>query len=193
MIIEIPYKAGDDRQYLAAMCSLVASLASIGCPQDIYVTRIRKWFDRKWLCYSGKARVAFRGSHLTDTALDPLWRDHLTFPPFNPKQVGTQIYWSRRKDGSYGGVEKPRWIHKRELRHSADNLNNRVAKFTKSGLFVWFSADTEKNRRGSVLVYAVVSGETSSWYASFKCDGAWRIDRVEGVDKATVERCFPLN
>jgi hypothetical protein len=192
MIIDIPYKTGDHKQYLAAVCSLVASVASSGRPDDIYVTRINKWFDRKWLRYSGKGRVAFHGWSRVDTALDPMWQDHLTFPPFNPKQVGTQICWRKRSDGSYGGVDNPRWIHKRKLGHSAANLSNRVASFTGSGLFVWFSSDTEKNGRGSVLVYSVVGGEPSGWYASFRYCEAWMVERVEGIERVTVERCFPI-
>src|SRR5215831_13473984 len=96
MIIDIPYETGDHKQYLAAVCSLVASLASSTRPDHIYVTRITKWFDRKWLRYSGTGRIAFHGSPKIDTALDAVWQDHLTVPPFNPKQVGTQLVWRIR-------------------------------------------------------------------------------------------------
>jgi len=192
MIVDIPYKDGDDKTYLAAVCSLVASLAGGQRPTDIYVTRVRKWFDRKWLNYSGKGRVAFHGWDRVDTALDAMWREKLTFPPFSPKQIGTQIYWKKRSDGSYGGVPKPRWLHRRKLRHSADNLNNRVAGFTDSGLFVWFTSDTQKNAHGSILVYSLCGADVSGWYASFKRESGWRIDKVEGIDRASVERCFPI-
>jgi hypothetical protein len=192
MIVEIPCKEGDDRQYLAAVCSLVASLVGRHRPDNVYVMRVKKWFDRKWLGYSGRGRIAFNGSHLTDTALDSLWQDQLTFPPFNPKQIGTQMFWRRRSDGSYGGVDKPRWIHKRQLRHSANNLNNRVVGFTDSGLFVWFTSETEKNSHGSILVYSVAGREVSAWYASFRQERSWQIDKVEGIDKSSVESCFPI-
>jgi hypothetical protein len=179
VIIDIPYKLGDDKQYLTAICSLVASLASLQEPAEIYVTRVKKWFDRKWLRYSGKGII-------------PMWREQLTFPPFNPQQIGTQMYWRQRSDGSYGGVPKPRWIHKRELRHSTDNLNNRVADLTDSGLFIWFSSDTDKNAHGSILVYSVASSDVSAWYASFRRDSEWRINKVVGISRSIVERCFPL-
>lgn len=192
MIVDVPYKEGDDKTYLAAVCGLVASLASSQKPTDIYVTRVRKWFDRKWLRYSGRGRVAFHGWDRIDTALDALWRQNLTFPPFSPKQIGTQVHWRKRSDGSYGGVANPRWIHKRELRHSADNLNNRVADFTDSGLFVWFTSNTQNNAHGSILVYSVAGKAAHGWYASVKQEDGWRIDKVDGIDRASVERYFPI-
>ena len=192
MIVDVPYREGDDRTYLAAVCSLVASLASSQKPTDIYVTRVRKWFDRKWLRYSGRGRVAYHGADPIDTALDAMWREKLTFPPFNPKQIGTQLHWRKRSDGSYGGSPRPRWIHKRQLHHSAGNLNNRVADFTDSGLFVWFTSHTQNNAHGSILVYSVAGKDVSSWYASVKQESGWRIDKVDGIDRASVERHFPI-
>jgi hypothetical protein len=192
MIVDIPYKQGDDKKYLAAVCSLVATLVKEHKPKHLYVTRINKWFDHKWLRYSGMGRVAFYGSPLADTALDALWQDQLTFPPFNPKQIRQQLYWERESDGSYAGSGEPRWIHKRRLRQSADNLNYRVADFTESGIFVWFTSNTEKNMHGSILVYSVNAGETSAWYCSFKQEVGWAIDKVKGIDKAQVEKWFPI-
>jgi hypothetical protein len=192
MIVDVPYREGDDKTYLAAVCSLVASLANSQKPTDIYVIRVNKWFDRKWLRYSGSGRVAFHGWDPIDTALDSMWQEKLTFPPFNPKQIGTQLYWRKRSDGSYGGSPSPRRIHKRQLRHSAGNLNNRVADFTDSGLFVWFTSETQNNAHGSILVYSVAGKDVSSWYASVKQENGWRIDKVDGIDRASVERHFPI-
>ena len=192
MVVDIPYKDGDDKTYLTAVCSLVASLVLSQKPTDVYLMRVKKWFDRKWLGYSGKGRVAFLGSSRVDTALDAIWREKLTFPPFSPKQIGAQMYWRRRNDGSYGGVSEPRWVYRRRLRHSAYNLNSRVASFTDSGLFVWFTSDTQKNFQGSILVYSVSGADVGYWYASLKLDQGWRINKVEGIDRASVERWFPI-
>jgi hypothetical protein len=146
MIVDVPNREGDDKTYLAAVCSLVASLANDQKPTDIYVTRVNTWFDRKWLRFSGTGRVTYHGWSARDTVLDEMWREKLTFPPFNPKQIGTQLYWRKRSDGSYGGVPRPRLIHKHQLRHSADNLNNRVTDFTDSGLLVWFTSHRKITR-----------------------------------------------
>jgi len=192
MIVDIPYKDGDDKKFLAAVCSLVATLAKDKEPNDLYVTRISKWFDHKWLRYSGRGRVEFKGSPLTDTALDAIWHEKLTFPPFNPKQIGQQLYWEKKADSTYGGTDNPRWIHKMRLQPSAKNLNNRVSELTDSGLFVWFTSNTEQNMHGSIMVYMVNGDEVMAWYASAKQQNGWVIDKTKGIDKMVVEKWFPI-
>jgi hypothetical protein len=192
MIVEIPTKNSDNNKFLAAVSSLIATMVAEKKPNDLYVTRINKWFDHKWLGYSGKGRVKFEGFPPIDTALDAIWRDKLTFPPFNPKQIGQQLYWRRRDDGTYGGVEDTKWIHKWKLQSSADNLNNRVVEFSDSGLFVWFTSNTESNTHGSVMIYQVDGKDVTGWYASFRQENDWIVDRTKGIDKKTVERWFPI-
>ncbi len=193
MIVDIDSREGDEEKYMAAISSLIAVLVKSNQPGHLYVTRINKWFDHKWLKYSGRGRVKFEGSPLTDTALDSFWRDKLTFPPFNPKQIADQLHWHRKLDGTYGGSDKePRWIYKRQLRSSADNLNNRVTEFTKSGLFVWFTSNTKLNMHGSIMVYLVANEEATAWYASFKQESNWMVDKTKGIEKEQVEKWFPF-
>ena len=192
MIVDIPRRDGDHATFLAAVNGLIATIVAEKHPGDLYVTRINKWFDHKWLSYSGLGRVRFEGSRLTDTALDAFWRDKLTFPPFNPRQVGQQMYWHRRDNGEYGGTKNPKWIHKKRLSPSADNLNSRVADFSDSALFVWFTSNTETNGHGSVMVYQVDGDDVSAWYASFRQENGWVVDRTKGIDRKTVQGWFPL-
>lgn len=193
MIVDLEIKKGDNKKYLAAISSLIAVLVKENKPEHLYVTRINKWFDHKWLKYSGKGRVKFEGWPLIDTALDTMWQEKLTFPPFNPKQVANQYYWHRNGDGSYGGVEKePRWIHKRQLHSSARNLQNRVTDFTDSGLFVWFTSNTDVNMHGSVMVYLVDNENVFAWYASFKKETNWRVEKTKGIDRECVKSWFPI-
>ena len=194
MIVNIDFKKGDNEKFMTAISSLIAVLVKEKEPKHLYVVRIKKWFDHKWLGYSGKGRVAFNyGSLAPDTALDVAWQDKLTFPPFNPKQIGTQYYWCRAKDGTYGRSEqKPRWVHKRRLKPSSSNLQNRVVDFTDSGLFVWFTSNTEENMHGSVMVYIVDNKKVSAWYASFRKETAWKVEKTKGIDKESVELWFPI-
>ena len=194
MIVEIDFKKGDNEKFITAISSLIAVLVKERKPKHLYVTRIKKWFDHKWLNYSGLGRVEIDGSESRGTALEPMWREKLTFPPFNPKQIGLQRYWHRLEDGTYSPFEeKPRWVHKRRRRRpSSSNLQNRVADFTDSGLFVWFTSNTETNMYGSVMVYIVDDKNVSAWYASFKKESAWEVDKTKGIDKESVEKWFPI-
>jgi len=193
MILDIPYQDRDDEAFLTAICSLIATIVQDKEPNTVYVTRINKWFDHKWLRYSGRGRVKFEGSPFTDTALDAMWQDQLTFPPFNPKQIGDQLHWERESDGTYSGTGNPRWIHKYKLRSSASNLNNRVSDFADSGLFVWFTSNTKTNAHGSIMVYLVSGDEADAWYSSFKQQDGWAIDKVKGANRELVRQWFPIN
>ena len=196
MIVNLDFEKGDSEEFLAAISSLIAVLVKDKEPKHLYVVRIMKWFDHKWLNYSGIGRkkwVSDGAVSFTDSVKEPIWRKKMTFPPFNPKQVGTQYYWCRAKDGTYRGSKKePRWVHQRRLKPSSSNLQNRVVDFTDSGLFVWFTSNTEVNMRGSVMVYIVDKQNVSAWYASFKKETAWVVDKTKGIDKGSVELWFPI-
>ncbi len=200
MIISIEYKKDDDKVFMTGLNRLVARSIPEFKPQDVYVFRINKWFDHKWLRYSGYGVIAFLGKQLGpnslelppqfDTCKEEKYQDHLTFPPFNPKQMGRMEYWSRYDDGTYGGVDKPRWPILYWRKPNNSHLQHRVTSFTNSGLFVWFTSNTESNQKGSVMVYRVQDGQTEAWFASLGCNPAWKVQKVKGIQKELVEDWF---
>jgi hypothetical protein len=178
---------------MTALNGLLANLVETHKPSEVHFLRIDRWFDHKWLGYSGQARVAFDGYYWIDTALDPVWREKLTFPPFNPNRVLEQISF-QRIDDAYCRNNEARIIHDPTRFHSARNLQNRVAKYTQSGLFVWFSSDTKVLDHASVMSYAIEGDAVQNWFASFrKMANPWKVNRVKGVDEAFVHRWFPLS
>ena len=193
MILNIALEEDDDRVFVAALSSLIAQLAADRKPSELYVTRVSKWFDHKWLRFSGRGRVRLDGLRpQEDTALDVFWQEHLTFPPFSPRQVSAPLAWSRARDGAFRRVPKPRLFHKAARRHSAGNLQSRVASFSDSALFVWFSSLTAQNGIASVLAYGVSDGVEEAWYASFRKDLSWRIAATKGINRERLQECFPL-
>lgn len=192
MIVNIPPEGSDDPVFLTALNGMLANLVEAHEPGEVYFFRIDRWFDHKWLGYSGNARVAFDGQPWVDTALDSVWREKLTFPPFNPNRVLEQISF-RRVGNGYRRNNDVRTIHGSVRSHSAGNLQNRVADFTQSGLFVWFSSNTEDLDHASVMSYAVEGDTAQSWFASFRRkETSWTVHRVKGVDESYVRSWFPL-
>jgi hypothetical protein len=178
--------------FLTALNGMLANLVNAHQPNEVHFFRIDRWFDHKWLGYSGKARVAFDGQPWVDTALDPVRREKLTFPPFNPKRVLEQISF-QRIENAYRLNGNARTMHGRLRSHSAKNLQNRIAEFTQSGLFVWYSSDTGLIDHASVMSYAVEGDAVQSWFASFrKKEGFWRVHRVKGFNETDVQNWFPL-
>jgi hypothetical protein len=191
MIVNIPLKSSDDAVFLTALNGMLANLVDAHRPSEVYFMRIDRWFDHKWLGYSGRARVAFEGGLWRDTALDAIWREKLTFPPFNPNRVLQQTSY-KRIDNTYHPNDDARTIRGPARSHSAKNLQNRVADFTQSGLFVWFSSDTAQLDHASVMSYLVKDGAAVAWFASFlKKEDCWAVHRTKGIDQAAVAAWFP--
>lgn len=193
MIIDFPSQPSDDPTFITNLCGYVARQISDVEPDVCWVVRIGKWFDHKWLRYSGKGRVRFDGGPIAmDTALDPFRQDQLTFPPFNPKQVTAQHGWVRSPAGVYEAAAEATPPHGSSRAHSATNLHRRVRDFAPSGLFVWFSSHTEPNRRASLMTYVVSQTSEETWYASLSSSSGWRLERVKGIDESLARDLFPL-
>lgn len=179
---------------MANLSGLVANLAAECQPELVYVIRVNKWFDHKWLRFSGMGRVAIddSGGLVGDTALDNIWQDELTFPPFNPNQVGEQLRWHQAEHNTYLPVSGERPPHDSARRHSSGNLQNRVRNYSTSGVFVWFSSNSKINMRASILVYTVDGKNEEAWYASFGDRDNWGVDRVKGISQKQVQEWLPL-
>jgi hypothetical protein len=56
MIVNIALEEDDDKVFITRLSSMVAGLTADRRPRVVYVTRVSKWFDHKWLRFSGKGR-----------------------------------------------------------------------------------------------------------------------------------------
>ena len=192
MIVEIRPQPYDDRTFLTAVSGLLASLVKQFGPDRVCAIRLNKWFDHKWLGYSGKGRVNFPyGYPYIDTALDEHFQQKLTLPPFNPKQVVAEHHWRRTGKG-YSRLAQPKPVHPRILEHSSANLHRRISDRWASVVFMWFSSNTASNEQGSVMVYTLTTQGQWTWYASCARARGWRIDRVKGTTREEVQQWFPL-
>lgn len=172
---------------------MIAQLVSDRGPRELYVTRVAKWFDHKWLRFSGVGRVRFDGAfNHSDTALDAVWQTHLTFPPFSPAQLSAPMVWGRGPKGGYSRVSRPRTFVESGRRHSAANLQRRLRSFSESAVFVWFSSFSDRNGVASVMSYSVEDAEEEAWYASFRKQRGWRVGTTKGISRAQVLEWFPI-
>ncbi|HEY1818003.1 MAG TPA: hypothetical protein VGG74_36925 [Kofleriaceae bacterium] len=184
--------ADDAEGFVEAVDRVLAGVCFRFQPELACVIRIRRWFDHRWLRFSGNGRVRFpffsglRGS--PDVSLDPFRQDRLTFPPFTPNRVASEIHWGRWLDGNYALVPRHVRVHRPWREHSAHNLHRRVADFTSSGLFVWFSSTSAADCRASLLVYIVSDGVTIPWFASLlERDGAWQVGEIDGLGRLELQ------
>ncbi len=177
MVVKIPCEKNDDKNFLSALNGFVDQLTEDLEPTDVYAIRINEWFDHKWLGYSGRGIIQFPYSEPYILAkLDERFLDRLIFPPFNPNQVTAERYWKLQKRGVYGGIEKPHCIYNQKLEHNSYNWHNLVEAVSSSGVFIWFSSNSEDSERGSIMVYAIEGIEIQTWYASFSQESGWGIE-----------------
>ena len=183
-------EATDAMGFMDNVDRVVAGLVFRYAPRLVCLVRIRKWFDHRWLGYSGTGRVFFDPpwpSH-SGVALDEFHQEKLTFPPFAPSRVAAEAHWARQRNGGYTRTEGPFRIHSQERRRSSFNLQRRVADLTDSGLFVWFSSSRPPDARASILVYTVDSGSTIPWFASMRCKtNTWTLAGVKGLGRMEIE------
>ncbi len=189
-IASISMREGDEPLFLAALDSLVARLFEDIGPDEFVVTRVNKWFDHKWLAFSGSGRVGFDG-WIAEVALGEHFQNQLTFPPFLATQTEVELYVVRNLNGFLNTqLKRPLLAMGRD--HSSRNLQNRVSQRSQSGLYLWFSSFSEANGRGAVMVYRSHNGGADCWYASFAADGGWHLDRSKNISREVVKELFSL-
>lgn len=174
---ELNSQDGDERRFLGVVERIVDAVSDD--VRDLWIIRVDNWFDHKWLRFSGKGRVPFQDpspSH-PGVALDEFSQDKLTFPPFSPRRIVGQDFWT------FADSEKAsRLIHSRVRQHSAANLHRRVADFSDSMVAIWFSSCTEDNRQGSVMQYTSQGGSLDAWYMSLRLESSlWQLVRTKGI------------
>jgi hypothetical protein len=175
----------DDPAFLAVIDRIVEGLAARAQPQDIRVIAIDNWFGPKWLRYSGKGVVAFPYGYSAGivVALDDHYQDKLTFPPFTRNRIVSEHYFARLGNDIYEEQCPASLGHRRRWRWREQKLHRRVAGFSSSGLFVWYSSRTASNDQASLLVYTSSAEQVSGWYAGFARVNRWHIGQVKGINR----------
>jgi hypothetical protein len=194
--IAIPSGLTDDNDFIDLLNSLLNGLIVQQPPEQLWVIQIDNWFDHKWLRYSGSGSV---GSNFPAnwsysfmdrfvSVKEQFWQDKLTFPPFAPDRVVAQ--WSfQQSDKGYVEASVPKLPHTNSRRRSGFNLHRRAEEFASSASFVWYSGNTLKNGRGSVMVYNIGPPPNPvCWFAAFRRDSVWTLERTKGVDKEHISR-----
>lgn len=192
IIVENP---SDDPDFIQLVRQVVSTELEAKAVHGLFVIRIDNWFDYKWRLFSGTGRVGF--GHYTglaaydpDTALDAFYRGGTksTFPPFTPNRIISEAFYGKDGKGVYVLDENGPWVHSTYRSRSIANLQQRITTHNNSSLFVWFSANTLTNRRGSLMIYRANGKVITSWYASFFLDGHWRAVRTLGISRQVLLR-----
>lgn len=187
MQIQVSAGETDDPGFIEVLNTIVSELIADHKPEQFWVIQIDNWFDHKWLEFSGYGLIASSiPLDKYDTVKAESYQEKVTFPPFAPNRVIRQFSFVRVGDG-YSESPLPALPHSHERKRSETNLRRRIQDFTRSGCFVWYSANTVANGRGSVMVYAVTVDQVECWFAAFNRQEEWKLQTTKGVTRGRLE------
>lgn len=174
--IQIPSGLSDDNDFIRLVNKVVAGVIRRRKPTEVWIIHIDNWFDHKWLRFPGYAATA---------SPVPLWQSKLTFPPFTPNRVLGQCSYERSGD-EYVESPLPKLPHRDGRWISRSNPYRRVEDFGEAALFVWYSGNSLKNGRGSMMVYWAGSEDPICWFASFSGGPQWTVERTKSISREEV-------
>ena len=143
-MFEIISQPGDDPAFLKIVCQFAKYAAKQHSLALVLAIRIDHWFGENWLGFQGKILGA-AGVH------NRLLSDDLVVPPFHPNRVKAITRLDRTESGAFTSMQVPvEAIHAKRTCES--NTRNYIRD---SGIYCWYSGDTDKTSSASLMVYVV--------------------------------------
>jgi len=137
----ISMQQGDSTEFIEKARAIVIGVARDYEPVRLYVIRIDNWFGPKWMHFAGKFTAGkhfYAGTH----------KARLHVPPFVPHRVLAERV--------FVGLDFDKTVAVAPLHIEIPSkiaLQRRIADIDKDAAFVWFSGESEAQKRGSVMVY----------------------------------------
>jgi hypothetical protein len=145
----VSVQPGDSAEFIEKTRAMAIGVARDCEPVRLYIVRIDNWFGPKWMHFAGTHTVGKVGRfHAIGIGVH---KSRLHVPPFVPNRVvGQRVLvgpdYEETVDMPPLHIECP----------SKQALSRRIADVDKDAAFVWFSAESEAQKRGSVMVYLPV-------------------------------------
>jgi hypothetical protein len=136
---------GDSAEFMKKVKALVVGVALDYIPARLYVIRIDNWFGPKWMHFAGKISV---GKHF----YAGIHKITLHVPPFVPHRVVAERV--------FAGPDYDETVARQPLHIECASmlaLTRRIADVDKEAAFVWFSGQSEVQKRGSIMVYQPIA------------------------------------
>lgn len=171
----------DDSGFIQHIDPLLKGILLDTKPSEVYLIKIDNWFDQKWLSFGGKVLGALgKWDH----------PENSTIPPFVPNRVLHQRYFKRSAQGDYSELESPKPLHRKQ--ESAANLSRKITDVSKSGVFIWYSSNTQPNQHGSLMIYNVAHGTCRPFYLGFSANPQWKVVTSAGTNPREIKRLRTL-
>ena len=127
---------GDSPEFMKKVQAIAIGVARDYLPARLYVVRIDNWFGPRWMHFAGKVSV---GKHF----YAGIHKAKLHVPPFVPHRVV--------RERVFAGPDYDEAIARPPLHIECASmlaLTRRIADVDKEAAFVWFSGQSEQQKRG---------------------------------------------
>jgi hypothetical protein len=163
--IDVPILDGDEVGFVQLIRDALAD-ELVTTTDEAYLVKVDRWFGRRWFQFSGKILGALG-----------VWHGRVMVPPFHPNRVVRERHFDFDvRQRSYVETPAPGPLHIHQA--SEENLKRGLHTISSSGTFIWYSGDTRKTGRGSIMVYVIAAGEHGEWYAEFvRKNDDWRMTK----------------
>jgi hypothetical protein len=183
----ISMQQGDSAEFIEKARAIALGVAQEYEPARLYIIRIDNWFGPKWMHFAGKF-TAGKGAAIG------VHKSPLHVPPFVPHRVIAERVFV---GPDYEEIVTAAPLHIEIPSKIA--LQRRISDIDKDAAFLWFSGESEAQKRGSVMVYLPVASDPSARRrVGFRCSGAfymgfsnneisWEPAMLRGVSRGEVE------
>jgi hypothetical protein len=165
----------DNSEFIVNIEAVIQDRIDIWQPNEVYITRIDNWFDIKWLKFSGTIMHEISIYQLIE----------ITIPPFHPNRVEICNKYCKN-NGIYIETKLDKPLH--IFQSSSENLKRKISNFSKNGLFIWFSSNSETNKNGSLMIYYICENTIFTFYASLTLEQNWLVDKSKGMTKKEIDK-----
>src|SRR5882757_1388862 len=149
----------DAHDFVALIEQSVNGILRRYAPLSLVLIKVDNWFGPKWLGFSGRALGAIG-----------VWYKKLTIPPFVPNRIVSE---RRLVAPTYVETAVRQPIHLNIA--SRDALRRNVSEVAPGAVLVWFSGDSKKSGRGSLMSYVPAGESYWSWYVGYAKRESWRV------------------
>ena len=179
-LYKIAVDESDDLNFISIVNRLITGISRTKKFETVTITKVKNWFDHKWLNYSGSEAVPFESGGLVnnDMALSDKWKDQITFPPFNPNRIISSRTYLLNREVLKSDL---RPIHRYQV--SGQNLQNRVDLQPENFLYAWFSSNSQINKKGSLMIYELFNKSVTNWYCQMELNKVWKIGKSKNISR----------
>ena len=144
----ISMQQGDSAEFIEKARAIALGVAQEYEPARLYIIRIDNWFGSKWMHFAGKFTVGIPLRRGLYAAAIGVHKSRLHVPPFVPHRVvAERVFVGPDFEETVAAaplhIEIPSKIA----------LTRRIEDIDMDAVFVWFSGESEAQKRGSVMVY----------------------------------------